>query len=98
MRPAPTRLRARCSPACLGLLAGLSLLSLAGCGAPLQNGEIAVRPGAVARLEMACRFRLSAGAGQDPCAIEEEGSPEPTAAGGGSAGPGDGGDLGPAGR
>jgi hypothetical protein len=39
----------------------------ASCAAPLQNGNIQVLPGAEARLDAMCRYRLSADGAQDAC-------------------------------
>jgi hypothetical protein len=47
------------------ILACLFVLSLAACAAPLQNGGVEVRPGAEARLEVACRY--GGGQGQKLC-------------------------------
>ncbi len=70
MRLASMIHRARRSTAPLRLLLGLAA-SIAACGAPLQNGNIEVQPGAVERLQMVCRWRHAAVDGQSPCAPDE---------------------------
>jgi hypothetical protein len=55
----------------LPLLAlSLLALSLAACGAPLQNGGVVVQPGVEARLDAMCRYR--SGGPQEVCATEGE--------------------------
>jgi hypothetical protein len=58
------------------LLACLFALSTAACAAPLQNGGVEVRPGAVARLEVVCRY--AGGQGQKLCDVPAEEPSEPS--------------------
>ncbi len=44
----------------------------ASCAAPLQNGSIAVQPGAEARLDLMCRYRADSGGAQQACAVDAE--------------------------
>ena len=69
-------LAARSRLLCLPLLAALALLAsmAAACSPPLQNGGVAVLPGAAERLDAMCRFRHGSAQG-DLCTILEEEEP-----------------------
>jgi hypothetical protein len=52
-------------------LAAASLCCVA-CAAPLQNGSIAVQPGAEARLDLMCRYRADSSGAEPVCAATTE--------------------------